>query len=293
MPQVQANEIQIEYETFGSPQARPLLLTMGLGGQMILWDEDFCEALAERGHYVVRYDNRDVGLSTKFEEAGEPDLASMMLDPAAALEPPYTLEDMAADGVGLLDALEIDSAHVCGASMGGMIVQTMALRHRDRVRSMTSIMSTTGNKDLPPADPAVSARLLMEAPRNREEAIERAVETFKVIGSPGFDFDEAAVSDKAARGYDRCFLPAGQARQLAAILSQSNRVPELQQLDLPCLVIHGTADPLVPVEGGKDTASAIAGAELWLVEGMGHDMPKAIHADLVERISALADRAEA
>ena len=260
---------------------------------MILWDEDFCEALAERGHYVVRYDNRDVGLSTKFEEAGEPDLASMMLDPAAALEPPYTLEDMAADGVGLLDALEIDSAHVCGASMGGMIVQTMALRHRDRVRSMTSIMSTTGNKDLPPADPAVSARLLMEAPRNREEAIERAVETFKVIGSPGFDFDEAAVRDKAARGYDRCFLPAGQARQLAAILSQSNRVPELQQLDLPCLVIHGTADPLVPVEGGKDTASAIPGAELWLVEGMGHDMPKAIHADLVERISALADRAEA
>ena len=293
MPQVQANEIQIEYETFGSPQARPLLLTMGLGGQMILWDEDFCEALAERGHYVVRYDNRDVGLSTKFEEAGEPDLASMMLDPAAALEPPYTLDDMAADGVGLLDALEIDSAHVCGASMGGMIVQTMALRHRDRVRSMTSIMSTTGNKDLPPADPAVSARLLMEAPRNREEAIERAVETFKVIGSPGFDFDEAAVRDKAARGYDRCFLPAGQARQLAAILSQSNRVPELQQLDLPCLVIHGTADPLVPVEGGKDTASAIPGAELWLVEGMGHDMPKAIHADLVERISALADRAEA
>ena len=293
MPQVQANEIQIEYETFGSPQARPLLLTMGLGGQMILWDEDFCEALAERGHYVVRYDNRDVGLSTKFEEAGEPDLASMMLDPAAALEPPYTLDDMAADGVGLLDALEIDSAHVCGASMGGMIVQTMALRHRDRVRSMTSIMSTTGNKDLPPADPAVSARLLMEAPRNREEAIERAVETFKVIGSPGFDFDEAAVRDKAARGYDRCFLPAGQARQLAAILSQSNRVPELQQLDLPCLVIHGTADPLVPVEGGKDTASAIPGAELWLVEGMGHDMPKAIHADLVERISVLADRAEA
>ena len=157
----------------------------------------------------------------------------------------------------------------------------------------TSIMSATGNKDLPPADPAVSARLVMEAPRNREEAIERAVDTFKVIGSPGFDFDEAAVRDKAARGYDRCFLPAGQARQLAAILSQPNRVPELQQLDLPCLVIHGTADPLVPVEGGKDTASAIAGAELWLVEGMGHDLPRGIQAELVDRITALVDRAEA
>lgn len=293
MPQAQANGIEIEYETFGSSQARPLLLTMGLGGQMILWDEEFCEALAERGHYVVRYDNRDVGLSTKFEDAGEPDLMSMMLNPDAAPEPAYTLDDMAADGVALLDALEIDSAHVCGASMGGMIVQTMALQHRDRLRSMTSIMSTTGNKDLPAADPSVSARLVMEAPRNREEAIERAVETFKVIGSPGFDFDEASVRDKAARGYDRCFLPAGQARQLAAILAQPNRGPELQQLDLPCLVIHGKADPLVPVEGGKDTASAIPGAELWLVEGMGHDMPKAIHADLVERISALADRAEA
>ena len=293
MPQAQANGIQVEYETFGSPQARPLLLTMGLGGQMILWDEDFCEALAERGHFVVRYDNRDVGLSTKFEDAGEPDLMSMMLDPGAACEPAYTLDDMAADGVALLDALEIDSAHVCGASMGGMIVQTMALRHRDRLRSMTSIMSTTGNKDLPPADPAVSARLVMEAPRNREEAIDRAVETFKVIGSPGFDFDEVAVRDKAARGYDRCFLPAGQARQLAAILSQPNRVPELQQLDLPCLVIHGTADPLVSVEGGKDTASAIPGAELWLVEGMGHDLPKAIQGALADRITALVDRAEA
>ena len=293
MPQAQANGIQVEYETFGSPQARPLLLTMGLGGQMILWDEDFCEALAERGHFVVRYDNRDVGLSTKFEDAGEPDLMSMMLDPGAACEPAYTLDDMAADGVALLDALEIDSAHVCGASMGGMIVQTMALRHRDRLRSMTSIMSTTGNKDLPPADPAVSARLVMEAPRNREEAIDRAVETFKVIGSPGFDFDEVAVRDKAARGYDRCFLPAGQARQLAAILSQPNRVPELQQLDLPCLVIHGTADPLVSVEGGKDTASAIPGAELWLVEGVGHDLPKAIQGALADRITALVDRAEA
>jgi len=293
MPQAQSNGIQIEYETFGNPEARPLLLTMGLGGQMILWDEDFCEALAGRGHYVVRYDNRDVGLSTKFEQAGEPDLMSLMLDPDAAPEPAYTLDDMAADGIGLLDALEIDSAHVCGASMGGMIVQTMAVRHRDRLRSMTSIMSTTGNPDLPPADPAVAARMVMEPPRDREEVIERAVETLKLIGSPGFDFDEVAVRETAARGYDRCFLPSGQARQLAAILSQPNRVPELRKLDLPCLVIHGKADPLVPVEGGQDTASAIPGADLWLIEGMGHDLPRDLHGALVDRITALVERAEA
>ena len=293
MPQALANGIQLEYETFGSPEGRPLLLTMGLGGQMILWDEAFCEALADRGHYVVRYDNRDVGLSTKFEDAGAPDLVSMMLNPDAAPEPAYTLDDMAADGVGLLDALGLESAHICGASMGGMIVQTLALQHVGRVRSMTSIMSTTGSKELPPADPAVSARLVMDPPQNREEAIDRAVETFKVIGSPGFDFDEAAARDTAARGYDRCFLPSGQARQLAAILSQPNRTSELQSLDLPTLVVHGLADPLVPVEGGKETAAAIPGAELWLVEGMGHDLPKAIQPELVDRITALSERADA
>jgi len=292
MPEALANGIQLEYETFGSPEGRPLLLTMGLGGQLILWDEAFCEALADRGHYVVRYDNRDVGLSTKFEEAGAPDLMSMMINPDSAPEPAYTLDDMAADGVGLLDALGLESAHVCGASMGGMIVQTMALRHAGRVRSMTSIMSTTGNKDLPPADPSVSARLMMDPPQNREEAIDRSVETLKVIGSPGFDFDEAAVRDTAARGYDRCFLPSGQARQLAAIVSQPNRAPELEKLDLPTLVVHGLSDPLVPVEGGKQTAAAIPGAELWLVEGMGHDLPKAIQAELVDRITALSERAD-
>ena len=292
MPQALANGIQLEYETFGSPEGRPLLLTMGLGGQLILWDEAFCEALADRGHYVVRYDNRDVGLSTKFEEAGAPDLMSMMLNPDSAPEPAYTLDDMAADGVGLLDALGLESAHVCGASMGGMIVQTMALRHAGRVRSMTSIMSTTGNKDLPPADPSVSARLMMDPPQNREEAIVRAVETLKIIGSPGFDFDEVAVRDTAARGYDRCFLPSGQARQLAAIVAQPNRAPELEKLDLPTLVVHGLSDPLVPVEGGKQTAAAIPGAELWLVEGMGHNLPKAIQGELVDRITALSERAD-
>ncbi len=293
MPQARANGISLEYETFGDERERPLLLTMGLGAQMVLWDEAFCEALAERGHYVIRYDNRDVGLSTKFEDAGMPDLMNLMMNPAEAPVPAYTLDDMADDAAALIEALGLDSAHVCGASMGGMIVQTLALRHRGRVRSMTSIMSTTGNRDLPAADPAVTARLIMPPPSEREDAIQRSVETFKIIGSPGFPFDEAGVRDKAARSYDRCFLPSGQARQLAAILTQPNRVPALRTLDLPTLVVHGEADPLVPVEGGRDTAAAIPGAELLLVPGMGHDMPRDVQPQLVERISALIARAEA
>lgn len=292
MTQARANGISLEYETFGDERERPLLLVMGLGAQMVLWDEAFCEALAERGHYVVRYDNRDVGLSTKFEDAGMPDLMTLIANPAEAPAPAYTLDDMADDAAGLIEALGLDSAHVCGASMGGMIVQTLALRHRARVRSMTSIMSTTGNRDLPAADPAVTARLIMPPPSEREDAIQRSVETFKIIGSPGFPFDELGVRDKAARSYDRCFLPSGQARQLAAILTQPNRVPALRSLDLPTLVVHGEADPLVPVEGGRDTAAAIAGAELLLVPGMGHDMPRDVQPELVERISALIARAE-
>lgn len=292
MAQIDANGIQIEYETFGDPGDRPLLLTMGLGAQLVLWEESFCEGLAERGHYVVRYDNRDVGLSTKFEEAGSPDLMAVMSG-AAPPAPAYTVEDMAADAAGLIEALGFSSAHVCGASMGGMIVQTLALRHRDRVRSMTSIMSTTGNPDLPSPDPAVAGRLAMGPAADREDAIQRSVDTFKAIGSPGFDFDELGVRDRAARSFDRCFLPSGQARQLVAILNQSNRVPELGTLEIPSLVVHGAADPLVPVEGGHDTAAAIPGAELWVVEGMGHDLPRAIHAELSDRIANLTQRAEA
>jgi pimeloyl-ACP methyl ester carboxylesterase len=264
---------------------------MGLGAQMILWDELFCLALADRGHFVIRYDNRDVGLSTKFEEHGTPDLLAMMTGQESAA-PAYTLDDMADDGIGLLDALDIESAHVCGASMGGMIVQTMALRHRAKVRSMTSIMSTTGNPDLPPPEPAAIARLLSPPATDRAAAIERTVDTFRVIGSPGFPFDEVRTREKATLSFDRCFLPSGQARQLAAIAKQPNRVPALRELDLPALVIHGAADPLVPVAGGRDTAAAIPGAELLVIEGMGHDLPAAVQARIVAAITALAKRAD-
>lgn len=176
--------------------------------------------------------------------------------------------------------------------MGGMIVQTAAIRHPARVRSLTSIMSATGSPDIPPPDPAVSGRLIGEVPPDREGYVARSVETFRIIGSPGFEFDEASVRARAERSYDRCFLPSGQTRQLAAIVRQPNRVPALSKLSVPTLVIHGTDDPLVPVEGGKDTATAILGSELLLIEGMGHDLPKAIQAQLVDAITKLACRAD-
>jgi pimeloyl-ACP methyl ester carboxylesterase len=292
MPNVTSNGIQLEYETFGDRDdaASPLLLVMGLGAQMVLWDELFCEALADRGHYVIRYDNRDTGLSTKFEEHGTPDLLALMSGQSDAA-PPYTLDDMAADGIGLIEALGFESAHVCGASMGGMIVQTMAIEHAGRVKSMTSIMSTTGNPELPPPDPAAIGQLMAPPATNREEAMQRSVDAFKVFGSPGFEFDEARVRERAGISYDRCFLPSGQGRQMAAILGQPNRVPALQKLDLPALVVHGEADPLVPVTGGKDTAAAIPDAELLLIEGMGHDMPREVQPRIAEAIDALTRRA--
>lgn len=292
MPRVTANGIELEYESFGDESGSPLLLVMGLGAQMLLWDESFCEMLAESGHFVVRYDNRDVGLSTKFEEHGVPDIMAMMTG-QSVVSPPYTIDDMAADGAGLIDALGLESAHICGASMGGMIVQTMAIQHRDQVRSMTSIMSTTGNPDLPAAEPAAAAALMAPPPKNREEAMDRSVAAAKVIGSPGFEMDEARVRERAGRMYDRCFLPAGQARQMAAIMKQPNRVPALQELDLPTLVVHGAADPLVPVAGGEDTAASIPGAEFMRIEGMGHDLPPAIHSELASAIRALTTRADA
>jgi pimeloyl-ACP methyl ester carboxylesterase len=294
MPNLVANGIQLEYETFGARDdaASPVLLVMGLGAQMVLWDEAFCEAIAAHGHHVIRYDNRDTGLSAKFEEHGTPDLMALMSGQSDAA-PAYTLDDMAADGIGLIDALGFESAHVCGASMGGMIVQTMAIQHPDKVKTMTSIMSTTGNPELPPPDPAAIGQLMAPPATNREEAMQRSVNAFKVFGSPGFEFDEARVREKAARSFDRCFLPSGQARQMAAILTQSNRVPELQKLDLPTLVVHGESDPLVPVTGGRDTADAIPGAELMLIEGMGHDMPREVQPRIADAIHALAKRGAA
>ena len=275
MPSVTANGIQIEYETFGDSSGRPLLLIIGLGGQMIYWDDDLCKDLAAAGHYVIRYDNRDVGLSTKFEQAGIPNLPEIFgkILQGQKIKPPYTLDDMADDAVALLDALKIAKAHLCGMSMGGMIAQTMAIRHPARVLSLISIYSTTGNPEVPQPSPEVIGLLTTPPPSEREGFIEHMVRVFKTISGPAFPPDEAWTRKVMGEGYDRSFCPQGTARQLVAILTHDNRAPALSSIQVPTLVIHGTSDPLVSVEGGKDTAKAIPGAQLILIEGMGHDLP--------------------
>jgi pimeloyl-ACP methyl ester carboxylesterase len=293
MPRARVQGIEIEYETLGRESDPALLLIMGLGAQMIFWHEDFCGALVERGFRVVRFDSRDVGRSTWLDDAGMPDVMGVM---AAALqggpvEAPYLLRDMAADAAGLLDEIGIPAAHVVGASMGGMVAQTLALEHPQRVRTLTSIMSTTGSRHLPPARPEAMAALLTPIPVEREAAIERSVEVFRIIGSRGFPFDEAEMRARATRAFDRGVNPAGVARQLVAILASGSRREALGAVRAPTLVIHGADDPLVPVEAGRDTAEAVPGAELLEIEGMGHDLPRALWPTFVDAIVKLASRA--
>jgi pimeloyl-ACP methyl ester carboxylesterase len=275
MPKVKANEIEIEYDTVGDPTAPALLLIMGLGGQLIHWDIDFCRQLADKGLFVIRYDNRDTGLSTKFEAAGLPDLSAMIqsLMQGRSIDVPYSLNDMADDAAGLLDALDIGKAHVCGSSMGGMIAQSLAIRHPQRVLSLISIYSTTGNPALPPPQAEGMEALMTPPPAERQAYIEYNVKTLKTIAGTGFAYDEQFIRSISARAYDRAFYPQGVGRQMMAVMAQENRKPALASVAVPALVIHGTADPLLPPEHGRDTADAIPGAKLMLVEGMGHDLP--------------------
>jgi pimeloyl-ACP methyl ester carboxylesterase len=296
MPRIAANGIEIAYEEFGDRRATPMLLIMGLGAQMILWHQEFCEQLAGQGYRVIRFDNRDIGESTWLDHLGMPDVMAIM--GALTLgrpitSAPYLLRDMAADAAGLLDALDIPRAHVVGASMGGMIAQSLAIEHPTRVRSLTSIMSSTGNPDLPPPHPEALAVLLTPPPSDREGAIERGVTVFRTIGSPGFPFEEADFRQLATRAYDRGINPAGVTRQLVAILASGSRVEALGGVRAPSLVIHGVADPLVPFPAGEDTARAIPGATLLPIEGMGHDMPRPVWPQMIEAISATAARADA
>ena len=275
MAKITANGIQIEYDTFGKRGDQPLLLITGLALQLIHWDEALCEQLARRGHYVIRFDNRDTGLSTQLSEAGIPDIGQIIEArmKGEEIRPPYTIEDMADDAVGLLDALEIEKAHICGISMGGMIAQTIALNHRQRILSLISIYSQTGNPALPPPTPKALECLLTPPPMEREANISYTLDVCRTFSGTGFPPDEDWHRKIAAQAYDRAFCPEGVARQLAAVLTQKNRKPDLGSVSVPTLVIHGADDPLVPVEGGKDTAEAIPGAELIIIDGMGHDLP--------------------
>ena len=287
MPSARANGIDLEYEEFGDPSKPTLLLVMGLGAQMIVWDERFCQLLADRGFHVIRYDNRDVGLSTKFDDAGEPNLAAAMGGDGSSAA--YLLADMADDGIGLLDALGIDKAHIVGASMGGMIVQEMAIRHADRVLSLCSIMSTTGDRAVGQPTAEAMTALLAPPPQNRDEALDLAVKAQKVIGGT-YPVDEAKVRERAGRSYDRMNYPMGMARQLVAIMASPDRTPKLQQLDVPTLVIHGAVDPLVTPSGGEATAKAIPGAELLVLDGMGHDTPEQLWPQIVDAIVANTEK---
>ena len=285
-----SNGLTLAYETFGDRHDPPVLLIMGLGAQMIVWPDELCRALAERGHFVVRFDNRDAGESTHLHDAGMPDLRACLAGDASSA--PYDLVDMAADAMGLLDALGIDRAHVVGASMGGMIAQTAAVRHPERVLSLTSIMSTTGERSVSQSTPEAAAVLTEPPARTREEYIERAPGLARVIGSPGFPLDEEALLTRAALSWDRGVDPPGFGRQLAAITTSGDRTEMLRSLRVPALVFHGEDDPLLPVAGGRATAAAIDGAELVTVPGMGHDLPRGVWPRLVDSISALVARVE-
>ena len=284
MPQIAANGVTLEYETYGNPAHPPLLLIMGLGAQLTLWPIELVDALVARGYRVIRYDNRDIGLSTKFTAAGVPDLPAVMMAMMSGKPPalPYTLTDMADDAAALLTALGIDRAHIVGASMGGMIAQLVAINHADRVASLTSIMSTTGNPTLPPAKPEAMAAL-MERPTTAEltDVLALGLRISRAIGSPGYPAPEDRLRTRIERDFRRSFHPTGAGRQMAAIMADGDRRERLKAVTAPTLVIHGEVDPLVPVEGGKDTAAAIPGATLLTIPGMGHDLPL----ELVDRIA--------
>jgi pimeloyl-ACP methyl ester carboxylesterase len=285
-----ANGIELAYETIGDPSNPPLLLVMGLGTQLIHWDLELCELFAERGFYVIRFDNRDAGRST-YVDAPVPNIRRAMA--GLKIDAPYLLDDMADDAFGLLDHLGIEAAHVAGASMGGMIAQTMAIRRPERVLSLTSIMSTTGERRAGRPKMRVWGVLLRRAPRDKEAAVEYFVRVFRMIGSKGFPADEDRIRAHAAEAYDRGHSPAGTGRQLAAIMASGDRTARLRGLQVPTLVFHGRDDPLVPFRGGRATADAIPGARLIAIPGMGHDLPRQVWPQLVDAVAQTAARASA
>jgi pimeloyl-ACP methyl ester carboxylesterase len=297
MPHARANGLQIYYETHGPDDAEPVLLIMGLGAQMTRWSPAFYGKLADAGYRVILFDNRDIGLSEKLESAGAPDIGAVVAAIQAGRAPDvaYTLADMAADAAALLDALGIERAHIVGASMGGMIAQLVAADFPEKTLSLTSIMSSTGNPDLPRATPEAMARLNTPAPDPRKDLeafLDSAVEGAKVMG-PVYPIDEAQVRAQAKSDFERSYYPVGFQRQYAGIMASPDRRPKLATITAPTVVIHGEADPLVPVEGGRDTAANIRGAALKTYPGMGHEMPAALHEAIVADIVSVVERARA
>jgi pimeloyl-ACP methyl ester carboxylesterase len=293
MPETQyaaANGLKIAYETFGNDTDPPVLLIMGLGTQMIAWPDELCQDIADRGHYVIRFDNRDVGLSTHLTGERAPKLADLLLK---RKNPPYKISDMAADAVGLLDALGLDSAHIVGASMGGFIAQMVAGMYPDRVRSLTLIMTSTGGRLVGHPKPQLFTKLLRRRiVEDQADAMDAVIETFRIIGSKGYAFDEEYLRDLAGRSYQRAYDPGGYLRQLAAIVAQGNRTRHLRNVKVPTLVMHGLNDPLVNVSGGKALAKAIPGAEFIGFQGMGHDLPRELWPRFADEICAVANRGE-
>jgi pimeloyl-ACP methyl ester carboxylesterase len=289
MPDVRSNGMTISYETMGDPSDPALLLIMGLGAQLVDWPDEFCELLAARGFHVIRFDNRDIGLSTWLDDLPRPDLAEIFGGDFATV--PYQLSDMAADTAGLLKELGVQRAHVVGASMGGMIAQQLVIDRPDLVASLCSIMSTTGDRTVGHPTPEAAAALMRPAATTREGAIAGAVDGSKAIGSWAFgvfDVPEEDMLRKAEAKYDRAFHPAGTARQYGAIAAAADRTAALGAVAVPTLVVHGANDPLIDVSGGRATAAAVPGAKLLVIPGMGHDLPRGAWPPIVDAIVANA-----
>jgi pimeloyl-ACP methyl ester carboxylesterase len=292
MTKARVGKTEIEYEAIGNPESEPLLLIAGLGSQLLAWPDEMCEALSNRGFFVIRFDNRDVGLSTRYSNSGIPDFAQINASYARGERPkvPYTLEDMASDAVGVLDTLHIDKAHVCGASMGGMIAQVLAYKYPSRVLSLAVIMSTTGDPKLPPGKPEVMATFFAPVPTEREAYIEELAKRDRLIYGT-FDFDENQDREYRAKEYDRGYYPEGSIRQLAAMAVPGNIVSEIAAIRAPTVVIRGTEDPFYPIEATKEIASTIPGAELITIDGMGHSFPREVLPKILDAISANSKKA--
>lgn len=292
MPRVRANDIEIEYEILGE-SGPPLLAIMGLGAQMIHWPDALCERFIDAGFQLIRFDNRDVGKSTRFDEAGRVDVWRSIRRALVGLpvEAPYTLDDMADDAAGLLEALGVDRAHVLGASLGGMVAQALAIRHPARVLTLTSIMSTPGGRRFGLPRPRALRALLGRPPRNRVEAGESMVRLFRVIGSPGFYRDEVILRDIGARSFDRGMSPEGIGRQLGAVIASRSRYRALHHVETPALIVHGTEDPLVHPAGGRACARAMPNARLAMISGMGHDLAGGIWPILIDGVTSLVGSA--